>query len=185
MPYILFKRLCLVNEPSIVNGYMTEVEMLLLTWDIEDVWCWLLTGKWPVELCHFQAPDHPPFHYTSMDHDVVVPSDQISGSLPVSGGVQGNSHWTTNQAIAVVLIAFEPIGLRQYVSVISDAVSVYLKWLQRTHPVWHCGFKLTQKGEEILSLLHYSTLICTFFFDWLEHVSYNQQIYPLLKVQCV
>lgn len=66
-----------------------------------------------------------------MVNDIVVHPYQISGSLSVSGGVTGSLTLglksSDNGSLTVCRLL---IGFRQYESVNSDTVSVYLKWLQ-------------------------------------------------------
>lgn len=51
--------------------------------------------------------------------------------------------WATNQGTAKMHGLID--GFRLYESLYSTMVSVYLKYHQLKHPVWHCGFKLASK----------------------------------------
>lgn len=86
MPYILFKRLCLVNYPWIVSGFMAEVEVLLLMREFKDFCRWLLSGENkhnPPPSCIVSLPAPPssqPLSLHSLSphcHNVVVHPNQI------------------------------------------------------------------------------------------------------------
>lgn len=56
------------------------------------------------------------------------------------------------------------IGFRQYESVYTDTVSVYLKWLQLIHPVGHCGLKLALRNTAF-TILRLSNLLFVFWLN--------------------